>query len=283
MRFRALALLVGITATSASGCARPPAPAAPPQTAQAATPSAVRASATPANPLYENLYIATPSATAHVVLRSGEDGRIKEGQGESMDSALRFLSSGEKLLAGSWQYLNYFGRDTMISAVLLSSRAAPEFMGMAVSSVLDRVSPEGIPAHEEDIGDQATLRNLGPLLQRIKAQGPKVKLTESDLTALERAVYDYKMIDGEFLLPQLVDRFVASAGPADASVIAETFRPERLAALGRVFARIDTLTASPKGTSKPNLIAFKPGEFVGDWRDSHEGNGMGRVPLDVSA
>lgn len=201
------------------------------------------------------------------------------GERGHMGKALRFLASGEKLLAGSWQYLTYFGRDTMISAALLANHAAPEFMSMAVGSVLDRVSPDGIPAHEEDIGDQATLRNLGPLLQRIRAQGG-VKLTEADLTALEKPVYDTKMIDGEFLLPQLVDRMVNNTEPNDAALSA-AFRPDRLAALGRVLGRIDMLTAKPPG--RGSFIAFNEGELVGDWRDSHEGNGLGHVPLDVSA
>lgn len=194
---------------------------------------------------------------------------FREGDGGEMGEALRFLSSGEKLLAGSWQYLTYFGRDTMISASLLAHRASPEFLGMAVSSVLDRVGPDGIPAHEEDIGDQATFRNLPALLARVRSGA---KLEERDLVALETPVFDTKMIDGEFLLPQLVERFVAQADD-----VGETFRADRVAALGRVFSRIATLTA------QGDFIAFKNGEKVGDWRDSEEGNGLGAVPLDVSA
>lgn len=211
---------------------------------------------------------------------------LEGGKGGRMGQALRFLSTGEKLLAGSWQYLTYFGRDSMISAALLSKRASGEFMGMAVSSVLDRVSPEGVPAHEEDIGDQATIRNLGALVSRIKKGGAPIKLTERDLTALEKPIYDYKMIDGEFLLPQLVGKFVSDLdpkSPSDARVLADTFRPDRLAALARVLSRVEQLTARTSKRGGPELIAFHPGEFVGDWRDSHEGNGGGHVPLDVSA
>jgi hypothetical protein len=216
------------------------------------------------------------------------DHLFASGNGGHMGKALRFLSSGEKLLAGSWQYLTYFGRDTMISAALLAPRASSEFMGMAVSSVLDRVSPEGIPAHEEDIGDQATLRNMSRLVDRIRTRGSSVHLTEKDLKALETPIYDYKMIDGEFLLPQLVNAFVDKldpGSPADAQVMKETFRPDRLAALARVFARIDTLTSRPSNRpgGGPAFVAFNPGESVGDWRDSNEGNGGGRMPLDVSA
>lgn len=204
---------------------------------------------------------------------------FKEGDGGAMGESLRFLASGEKLLAGSWQYLTYFGRDTMISAALLSGRATPDFLAMAVGSVLDRVSPEGIPAHEEDIGDQATLRNLGPLLDRIRAT-PRTKLGEADLVALEKPVFDTKMIDGEFLLPQLVERLVASA-PAGDPAVARALRADRLAALARVLGRIDTLTA--RAPTRTTFVAFNEGEKVGDWRDSHEGNGLGHVPLDVSA
>src|SRR5262249_45755647 len=148
--------------------------------------------------------------------------------------------------------------------------------------------PEGIPAHEEDIGDQATLRNMTRLVDRIRTRGSSVRLTEKDLKALETPIYDYKMIDGEFLLPQLVNAFVGKldpASPAGAQLMKAPSRPDRLAALARVFARIDTLTSrtSSRPGGGPAFVAFNPGESVGDWRDSNEGNGGGRVPLDVSA
>ena len=70
-------------------------------------------------------------------------------------NALAFLSYREKFLAGSWRFDTYFGRDTLISALLLAPVLEPEALESAIASVLDRLAANGEVAHEEDIGEFA--------------------------------------------------------------------------------------------------------------------------------
>jgi hypothetical protein len=71
-------------------------------------------------------------------------------------SALSFLSYSEKLLAGAWRFLTYFGRDSMISALLLEpvlSYGNGSAMEAVIGSVLERVNrTDGSVCHEETIG-----------------------------------------------------------------------------------------------------------------------------------
>jgi hypothetical protein len=71
-------------------------------------------------------------------------------------AALSFLSYSEKLLAGAWRFLTYFGRDSMISALLLEpvlSDGKGSAMEAVIGSVLERVNrTDGAVCHEETIG-----------------------------------------------------------------------------------------------------------------------------------
>lgn len=71
-------------------------------------------------------------------------------------AALSFLSYSEKLLAGAWRFLTYFGRDSMLSALLLEpvlSSGNGSAMEAVVGAVLERVNrTDGSVCHEETIG-----------------------------------------------------------------------------------------------------------------------------------
>lgn len=71
-------------------------------------------------------------------------------------TALSFLSYSEKLLAGAWRFLTYFGRDSMISALLLESVLSTgngTAMEAVLGAVLERVNrSDGSVCHEETIG-----------------------------------------------------------------------------------------------------------------------------------
>ncbi|MGH8300980.1 MAG: hypothetical protein ACRET5_05860, partial [Steroidobacteraceae bacterium] len=73
---------------------------------------------------------------------------------------LTFLSYRQKLLAGSWRFDTYFGRDTLMSVRLLMPVLSPTAVEAGLDSVLARLSPRGEVAHEEDIGEQAVLDHL---------------------------------------------------------------------------------------------------------------------------
>ncbi len=101
--------------------------------------------------------------------------------------ALSFLSYENKLLAGAWRFLTYFGRDIMLSYLLneriysVGENSAAE---ASVKAVLERINREdGTAAHEETLGDYATFLN--------RKEG--IDSTEP--------VYDYKMVDTDFMVP----------------------------------------------------------------------------------
>ena len=98
-------------------------------------------------------------------------------------SVLAYLSFQEKLLAGSWRFDTYFGRDTLMSLRLLSPVLKSPAMEAGLGSVLQRLDAAGEVAHEEDIGEYA-------ILQRMRA----------GLPASDTPVLDYKMVDDDFML-----------------------------------------------------------------------------------
>ena len=72
---------------------------------------------------------------------------------------LLFLSRTEKYMAGAWRFMTYFGRDTMISLMLLEDILSPKAREDGIESVLARLAPDGDVAHEEDVGPFAELRS----------------------------------------------------------------------------------------------------------------------------
>lgn len=182
-------------------------------------------------------------------------------------NALRFLSYKEKFLAGSHRYNTYFGRDTMLTAMLAGPMLTPQAREAALKSVLDRISPEGIVAHEEDIGGQAERRRIEEALK-------DPKRAREILRNPQAPIYDYKMVDGEALLMLLVRQVGKDFFERNPQ-----YKEPMRRAVNRLIADASAYARDPKAT---NLIGFKEGT-VGDWRDSNAGNGLGRYAGSVNA
>jgi glycogen debranching enzyme len=88
------------------------------------------------------------------VLNSESSDLISEFPDQAI--ALSFLSYTEKLLAGAWRFLTYFGRDSMISALLLEpvlSSGNASAMEAVIGAVLERINrTDGSVCHEETLG-----------------------------------------------------------------------------------------------------------------------------------
>ena len=181
--------------------------------------------------------------------------------------ALAFLTYREKMLAGSWRFDTYFGRDTLLSVRLLSSALSPDATEAALASVLARVNAAGEVAHEEAIGDFA-------ILQHKAAGGP----------ATDAPIYDYRPIDGAYLLAPVLAHYLLDMPAGRPRAAAFLARPGVREALARnaawVLDQAAPFAAHPDAKA---LIALKPGALVGEWRDSLEGLGGGRYPYDVDA
>ncbi|MFT3768650.1 MAG: hypothetical protein QM820_24655 [Minicystis sp.] len=188
-------------------------------------------------------------------------------------AALAFLSYEEKLLAGSWRFLTYFGRDTLLTLRLLLSVLRPAVIEAGLGAVIDRLSANGIVAHEEAIGDEATAIHL--------AEGG----TPDDP---REPVIDYAMIDDDFLLaPVVADYLLDHADPERARAFLARRTPAGetyAAALGKNLAFVARRAlAFAEAPSAATLIGIPAGRTTGDWRDSEEGLGGGRVPFGVNA
>jgi hypothetical protein len=196
--------------------------------------------------------------------RAGSDARAR--------NALAFLTYEEKFLAGSWRFDTYFGRDTLISALLLAPVLEPAAMESAISSVLDRLAPNGEVAHEEDIGEFAVIRNAREGRGRVATP-----------------VYDYGMVDDDFLLAPLATRWLLDDERGRAR--AREFLAgkgvgglTRGSALARNLAWVVERAASfAENPRVKNLVGIKPGRMTGNWRDSEQGLGRGRYAYDVNA
>ena len=189
---------------------------------------------------------------------------------------LTFLAYREKLLAGSWRFDTYFGRDTLMSVRLLMPALGATAVEDGLSSVLARLSAQGEVAHEEDIGEQAVLDHL-----------------KRDGSRAASPVYDYKMIDSDYLLAPVASAWLLHDGRGRARASGylagtvggpENRRGPRGAALVAnlryVLHAASAFAAEPRAA---HLIGLKPGSPVGEWRDSEHGLGGGRYPYDVNA
>ncbi len=203
-------------------------------------------------------------------IAEGEALTAAAGSDPRARASLAFLSYREKLLAGSWRFLTYFGRDTLMSVRLLLPVLRPEEAEAGLGAVLERLSPTGEVAHEESIGEFAVMENL-------KAGRGRV----------DTPVYDYKMIDGDYMLAPVLQAYAQRYGPARLHAFLQRRAPDGtpyadlLARnLRHVVATTRPFAATP---SADTLIHLKPGVPVGEWRDSDTGLAGGRTPYDVNA
>lgn len=220
---------------------------------------------------YPQLKQLTPSQ----ILNEQSQSLIKQ-QPETV-SSLSFFSYSEKLLAGGWRFLTYFGRDSMISALLLQSvlstgngSATEAVIGAALERV-DRT--DGSVSHEETIGDYATFVNLQN----------NIKSTAAGFT--------YQMIDTDYYLPVLMARYFTSspsritplldtkAGSINVNNLNLTWGDLSYATASKI---MNITAAFEQNQTVANLIALKPGQGVGQWRDSGYGLGGGHIPFDVN-
>ncbi|KAK4985240.1 hypothetical protein LTR50_006088 [Elasticomyces elasticus] len=217
--------------------------------------------------------------SATKALNAASQGLI--AQNPDQTTSLSFLSYTTKLLAGAWRFLTYFGRDSMISLLLLQpvlSEGEGGAIEAVIAAVLERINQtDGSVAHEETIGDYSTYLNLN---NNITSTAPQ---------------YDYKMVDSDYYLPIAMNNyFVQSATGRQRTSsflsIGATVDPANQGLKYGDLALINAekimntsaAFAATGGQTMQNLIHLKEGEIVGEWRDSTYGIGGGRIPYDVN-
>ncbi|KAF1971314.1 hypothetical protein BU23DRAFT_556112 [Bimuria novae-zelandiae CBS 107.79] len=211
------------------------------------------------------------------VFNNASQGLARENP--DLTKSLSFLSYSNKLLAGSWRFLTYFGRDSMLSALLMEpvlSQGEGGAIEAVIGAVLERINKtDGTVCHEENLGDYATFlaRQEG-----ISSTAPSC---------------DYKMIDTDFFLPILMkDYFVDSnTGKGRAAQFLNkkaTFLDENAgiaySTLAQRTAEKIMIITAPFASEQvaSNLLRIRDDQSVGEWRDSNSGLGGGRIPYDVN-
>jgi hypothetical protein len=72
---------------------------------------------------------------------------------------VELLSSKEKLMAGLPNFATYFGRDMMMTALMMQPIWTAGMSEHVIASVLRKLSPNGDVSHEEALGGQAIREN----------------------------------------------------------------------------------------------------------------------------
>jgi hypothetical protein len=216
------------------------------------------------------------------------------------------VSYEEKLMAGLPNYATYFGRDMIMSALMLEPVWTHGMIEHVIASVLRKLAPSGEVSHEEALGGQAIRENAavynGLLRDHFRATDDGQRVRADSLLGTARAVLadlqavreNYNMVDDDFQFPVLVARYLGNAGvPAERKVaflqatdgVGGGTRLERLLRnLAFVARAAEAYAREPIPT---NLVSFRRraegGWSPGSWRDSGAGYAGGRFALDVNA
>ena len=161
------------------------------------------------------------SATA--VLDSSQASLVSR-QPDETDS-LSFLSYSDKTLAGTWRFLTYFGRDTLIFLLLAEPILSDQAMESILSAALERVNnTSGAVCHEETIGDYATYLNLQ---KGISSTAPACS---------------YIMIDSDYYLP-IAFNIYANSAPDKAKALLNRAATTNFGNAGTTYSELLALTA----------------------------------------
>jgi len=215
------------------------------------------------------------------------------------------LSSKEKLMAGLPNYATYFGRDMMMTSLMMQpvwTDAMPEFV---IASALRKLGPEGDVSHEEALGGQAIRENAAEynahmaeyfrLIRRGSRSAADTALAHAraPLANLQTVRENYHMRDDEFQLPVVVARYLGN--PAVTAARKKAFlmdssggRGPRIGLLLKELALVSTLAAPyARDPVVQNLIGSPRLDSTHwrsiSWRDSNAGYANGRFEMDINA
>ena len=199
---------------------------------------------------------------------------------------VELLCYREKLMAGLPNFATYFGRDMLMTALLMQPVWAPAMLEHVVASALGKLSPAGDVSHEEALGGQAIRENAAEYNRLVSAgQLARARTLLAHLAATRE---NYIMVDDDFQLPVVAARFLA-----DPRVLADRKRRflQVEGRLGRLVSNLAFVTrkAAPyaRDPVAMNLVSFPrapDGTWISaSWRDSRAGYGGGRFAMDVNA
>lgn len=218
------------------------------------------------------------------------EGSLESRRIERQVRGMELLVSREKLMAGLPTYATYFGRDMLMTALMMRPVWKETMSEFAIASALRKLAPDGRVSHEEALGGQAVREAASEYAALVSAG--RLDSARSVLRHIRRVRENYHMIDAEYQLPIVVARWIADPDVSaarkraflrDRSDAAST----RLSRLMRELALVARATSAYAADPRPaNLISFAPrdsGRWAAQsWRDSNVGYAGGRYAMDVN-
>ena len=242
---------------------------------------------------------------------------VRQRRLERQVRSVELLASEEKLMAGLPNFATYFGRDMMMTALMMRSIWQPAMAEHVIAGVLGKLSPDGEVSHEEALGGQAIREHAteyngvldqyvrGPRRRGTAVQGDSLlRVARGLLASLHATRENYHMLDDEFQLPVLTARYLADSAVADSRKRAFLLTtgdsaghrdpagsgdsPSRLALLLRELAVVAAETRpyaeGPKATNLVSFVKRDPTHWrSASWRDSDAGYANGRFAMDINA
>lgn len=210
---------------------------------------------------------------------------------------VELLSSEEKLMAGLPNFATYFGRDMLMSALMMRTIWRPVMSEHVIASVLRKLSPRGDVSHEEALGGQAIRENAAEYNRLVAGcLGPAASAScdsaRTLVADLQRTRENYHMLDDEFQLPVLAARYlVDSAVPVErkrAFLLDTIGGATHLALLLRELGLVAAETREYARDPRPeHLVSFVKRDSThwrsASWRDSDAGYANGRFAMDINA
>ena len=186
------------------------------------------------------------------------------------------LSSREKLMAGLPNYATYFGRDMLMTAILMEPVWSDTMAEHVIAAALAKLGPSGDVSHEEALGGQAIRENAARYLQH---PDPAI------LRNLDAVRENYFMVDDDFQLAVVAGRYFANPAVPDARKreFLARWRELLIRNLTYVLRQAAPYARDPVAT---NLVSFHRDSggwwHPGSWRDSRVGYAGGRFAFDVN-
>ena len=186
------------------------------------------------------------------------------------------LSSRQKLMAGLPTYATYFGRDMLMTALLMEPVWADTMPEFVMGAALAKLAPNGEVSHEEALGGQAIRENAAEFLRT----GDSTLLRN-----LQATRENYWMVDDDFQLPVVAGHYFADAGVpvVRKRAFVRRWGAELRKNIAYVMHRAAPYAHDPVAT---NLVSFKrdPDGYChpGSWRDSRVGYAGGCFAFDVN-
>ncbi|TLY73468.1 MAG: hypothetical protein E6K43_10835 [Gammaproteobacteria bacterium] len=191
-------------------------------------------------------------------------------------SGFELLSSRQKLMAGLPTYATYFGRDMLMTALLMEPVWADTMPEFVMGAALAKLAPDGEVSHEEALGGQAIRENAAEFLRT----GDSTLLRN-----LQATRENYWMVDDDFQLPVVAGHYFANGHVPNARKRA--FLRRWGGALRRNLAYVAQQAAPyARNPFATNLVRFKRDTdgwcHPGSWRDSRVGYAGGCFAFDVN-